>query len=90
MPTKRLAVTLATALAAVVLTAALATGCDDSADSADNAIDCRTDNDKLAQSIDDLNQAMADYNKAILNGDTDPDTGRIDAAADAFKDVCTP
>jgi hypothetical protein len=37
--------------------------------------------------VDDLNQAVADYNKAVLNGEN-PDSGRIDEAADALN-VCT-
>jgi hypothetical protein len=47
-----------------------------------------TDDSEVDKAADDQNQAIKDYNKAILNGDTDPDTGRIDAAADKLKDVC--
>lgn len=123
---------LATTAAAVVLTAALATGCDP-----DDSLDCLTNADTIADSItainkagadaiqdptrteesistieknldkindktddnadhgkvdkavDDLNKAIKDYNKAILNGDTHPDSSRIDAAADELKSVCT-
>ncbi|MET9762010.1 hypothetical protein ABZ016_23635 [Streptomyces sp. NPDC006372] len=126
---------VATAVAAVVLTAGLATGCDDvngsdlnrSLDCLQNAgriadslraihkagldaakdpaqteesidtieqnldkIDDETDDDKVAKAVDDLRDAIADYNEAILNGDTDPDSSDIDAAADALGDVCTP
>ncbi|WP_369250974.1 hypothetical protein [Streptomyces sp. R41] len=39
--------------------------------------------------VDDLDKAIADYNKAVLNGDTDPDASKINDAADALKNVCT-
>ncbi|WP_328977760.1 hypothetical protein [Streptomyces canus] len=42
-----------------------------------------------SKAVKDLDQAIEDYNKSILDGDTHPDTGRIDAAADRLKDVCT-
>lgn len=48
-----------------------------------------TDDSKVDRAVDDLDKAIEDYNKAILNGDTDPDSSRIDAAADELKDVCT-
>ncbi|TRO61636.1 hypothetical protein [Streptomyces sp. IB201691-2A2] len=48
----------------------------------------RTD-DKVGKAVDDLNDAIKDYNKAILDGETSPDSGRIDAAADELTDVCT-
>ncbi|MCX5095680.1 hypothetical protein OOK36_43995 [Streptomyces sp. NBC_00365] len=120
---------LATAAAAVTLTAALATGCDPN-----DSLDCLTDADSIGDSITainqagadaiedptrtedsittieknldkindqsddgkvdkavgDLNKAIEDYNKAILNGDTNPDSSKIDAAADRLKTVCTP
>ncbi|WP_405746254.1 hypothetical protein [Streptomyces canus] len=44
---------------------------------------------KVDQAVKDLDQAIEDYNKSVLDGDTHPDTGRIDAAADRLKDVCT-
>jgi len=47
------------------------------------------DDTKVDKAVDDLNKAISDYNKSILNGDTNPDTGRIDAAASRLKDVCT-
>ncbi len=49
----------------------------------------RTDDDKVGKAVDDLNDAIKDYNKAVLDGDTSPDSGRIDAAADELTDVCT-
>ena len=49
-----------------------------------------SDDTKVDKAVDDLNKAISDYNKAILNGDTNPDTGKIDAAADELKNVCTP
>ncbi|MER5212483.1 hypothetical protein ABT063_18340 [Streptomyces sp. NPDC002838] len=49
-----------------------------------------TSNDsKVDRAVDDLNKAIKDYNKSILNGDTNPDSGGIDAAADALTDLCT-
>ena len=48
-----------------------------------------TDDDKVDKAVDNLNDAVADYNKAILNGDTNPDSSRIDDAADELKNVCT-
>ncbi|WP_217561860.1 hypothetical protein [Streptomyces sp. GbtcB6] len=119
---------VATAAAAVALTATLAAGCefDDSLDclsSADTIADSvtaihtagadaiedptrtqesidtieknldkindSTDDNKVDDAVDDLNKAIANYNKAILNGDTDPDSSKIDAAADQLKDICT-
>jgi hypothetical protein len=53
-------------------------------------INDQTDDGKVDKAVDDLNEAVEDYNKAILNGDTNPDSGRIDAAADKLKTVCTP
>ncbi|MEU5347702.1 hypothetical protein AB0H18_44070 [Streptomyces sp. NPDC020766] len=60
----------------------------------DKADGDRTDGDKAAddkvgKAVDDLDDAIKDYNKAIQDGDTSPDTGRIDAAADELADVCT-
>lgn len=107
---RRRTATLATALATVVLTAGLVTGCD----SADRSLGClrqadamadviadgltgkrldeidiTTDDDRVGKAVDDLNRAIEDYNKAVLNGDTDPDAARIDAAAAELRDVCT-
>ncbi|MCZ4516096.1 hypothetical protein O3Q52_49935 [Streptomyces sp. ActVer] len=48
-----------------------------------------TNDDKVGKAVDDLNDAVKDYNKAVLDGDTSPDSGRIDAAADELTDVCT-
>ncbi|MFD4878543.1 hypothetical protein ACFWOB_34945 [Streptomyces sp. NPDC058420] len=44
---------------------------------------------KVGKAVDDLDKAIADYNESILNGDTTPDSSKIDAAADKLKDVCT-
>ncbi|MEU6374749.1 hypothetical protein [Streptomyces sp. NPDC046909] len=52
-------------------------------------IDDTTDDGKVDKAVDDLAKAIDDYNKAVLDGDTDPDSSRIDAAADELKDVCT-
>ncbi|MGY1496633.1 hypothetical protein ACW4TU_08440 [Streptomyces sp. QTS52] len=121
--------TIATAVAAVTLTAGLLTGCedldnslgclsnadsisdsvkaiheagwdavkdpsktDDSIDTIDKNLDKinkETDDNKVDKAVDDLDKAIDDYNKSILNGDTSPDSSRIDAAADRLKDVCT-
>lgn len=43
---------------------------------------------KVDKAVKDLDQAIEDYNTSILDGDTHPDTGRIDAAADRLKEVC--
>ncbi|MES5817351.1 hypothetical protein [Streptomyces sp. RG80] len=48
-----------------------------------------TDDSKVDQAVADLDKAIKDYNQAILDGDTDPDSSRIDAAASALTDVCT-
>ncbi|GAA3819159.1 hypothetical protein GCM10022403_060750 [Streptomyces coacervatus] len=47
----------------------------------------KTDDSKVDKAVADLNQAVADYNKAVLNGEN-PDSRRIDKAADELKDVC--
>ncbi|MGW1675518.1 hypothetical protein [Streptomyces sp. NPDC002324] len=54
-------------------------------------IDDRADGDdsEVDKAVDDLARAVEDYNKAILHGDTDPDSSGIDAAADELTDVCT-
>lgn len=49
----------------------------------------RTSNDRVNRAVDKLNKAIADYNRAILNGDTNPDSSRINAAAAELRDVCT-
>ncbi|MHA5049897.1 hypothetical protein [Streptomyces sp. SD15] len=51
--------------------------------------DDKTDNGKVDKAVDDLNKAIKDYNKAILNGDTTPDSSKINDAADHLKNVCT-
>ncbi|MFD3588212.1 hypothetical protein [Streptomyces sp. NPDC058683] len=58
-------------------------------DKTDDKSDDKTDDNKLDAAVDDLNTTIVNYNKAILNGDTSPDTSKIDAAADRLKDVCT-
>ncbi|MFE4990859.1 hypothetical protein ACFRH4_05865 [Streptomyces mirabilis] len=82
--------TLATTLATVALTAGLATGCD----GVDNSLDCLQNADTIGDKTDDgkvdkLDKAVADYNKAILNGDTNPDSSKINDAAEELKNVCT-
>ncbi|MDX3693219.1 hypothetical protein PV726_23295 [Streptomyces europaeiscabiei] len=48
-----------------------------------------SDDSKVDQAVDDLAQAVQDYNRTVLDGDTDPDSSRIDAAAHELTDVCT-
>jgi len=127
---RRRTATLATAMAAVALTAGLVTGCNP--DGVHNSLDCvrsydtiadslkaihqagqdaasdpsRTeesmktieknlakigadsDDGKVDKAVDDLNRAVADYDKAVLNGEN-PDSTKIDKAAGELKDVCT-
>lgn len=45
---------------------------------------------KVDQAVKDLDKAIEDYNRSVLDGDTTPDSGRIDAAADRLKDLCAP
>ena len=54
------------------------------------ALDDATDDGKVDTAAKDLRKALEDYNEAVLNGDTDPDSSRIDAAAKELRDVCTP
>ncbi|MEU9456169.1 hypothetical protein [Streptomyces sp. NPDC048277] len=125
---RRRSTAVATAVAAVALTAGLATGCDptDSFDCISNAdtiadsitainkagadaakdpsrtqesidtieknldkINDKSDDGKVDKAVDRLNKAIRDYNRAILDGDTNPDSSEIDAAADGLKNVCT-
>ncbi|MGW2049731.1 hypothetical protein ACWCPF_31795 [Streptomyces sp. NPDC001858] len=124
---------IATAAAALALTAGLLTGCefDDSIDCLSNADDITdsitainragadaiedptktddsidtieknldkindkndesddSDGSKVDKAVDDLRQAIEDYNQDILNGER-PDSGDIDKAAAELKDVCT-
>ncbi|MET7477662.1 hypothetical protein ABZT17_25300 [Streptomyces sp. NPDC005648] len=51
-------------------------------------IDAKADDGKVGKAVDDLNRAVADYNKAVLNGEN-PDSSKIDEAAGKLKDVCT-
>ncbi|MFI6339803.1 hypothetical protein [Streptomyces sp. NPDC050535] len=65
---------------------------DESIDTIDKNLDKigdDTDNDKADKAVDDLNKAITDYNKAILNGDTSPDSSKINDAADELRNVCT-
>lgn len=127
---RRRTTALATATAAIALTAALATACTPSDASPDcraeagsvadsitavdrvgadavkdpartakaittiendlDKIKDRTDDGKVGRAADDLDKAVRDYNKAVLAGDTDPDPGRVDAAADRLSQLCTP
>ncbi|MFJ9244628.1 hypothetical protein [Streptomyces sp. NPDC101776] len=48
-----------------------------------------SDDNKVDKAVGDLDKAISDYNKSILNGDTNPDSSKIDAAADKLKNVCT-
>ncbi|GCB46866.1 hypothetical protein [Streptomyces sp. NL15-2K] len=62
---------------AVTLTAALATACEP--DDIDTSLDCVSNADTIADSLKSIHEAGLD--KSILNGDTNPDSSRIDAAA---------
>ncbi|AXG79107.1 hypothetical protein [Streptomyces paludis] len=64
---------------------------DESIDTIDKNLDKiggTTDNSKVNKALKDLRDAIADYNKAILNGDTHPDPGAINDAAGALTNVC--
>ncbi|MEW1777099.1 hypothetical protein [Streptomyces sp. NPDC086777] len=50
----------------------------------------RTDDGEVGRAVDDLDRAVRDCNEAVLDGDTDPDPGRIDAAAHRLQELCTP
>ncbi|MFI5680599.1 hypothetical protein [Streptomyces cellulosae] len=118
---RRRITTIATAVAAVTLTAALATACDpDDVDTVGTSLDCVSDADTITDSLKAIHEAgwdaatdptrtdesidtieknldainkdtddSKDYDKAVLNGDAHPDSGRIDAAADRLTDLCT-
>ncbi|MFF7565908.1 hypothetical protein OIE43_17400 [Streptomyces pseudovenezuelae] len=49
-----------------------------------------SDDSAVDRAVKDLDQAIEDYNRSVLDGDTTPDSGRIDAAADRLKDLCAP
>jgi hypothetical protein len=51
-------------------------------------IGAESDDGKVDKAVDDLNRAVADYDKAVLNGEN-PDPTKIDKAAGELKDVCT-
>ena len=50
----------------------------------------RTDNANVNKAVDDLNTALANYNRSILDGDTDPDTSAINNAVNELANACTP
>ncbi|WP_328982586.1 hypothetical protein [Streptomyces mirabilis] len=52
-------------------------------------IDDKTNDGKVDKAVDKLDKAVADYNIAILNGDTNPDSSKINDAAEELKNVCT-
>ncbi|MFE4756624.1 hypothetical protein ACFRIB_41605 [Streptomyces mirabilis] len=52
-------------------------------------IGAKTNDGKVDKAVDKLDKAVADYNKAILNGDTNPDSSKINDAAEELKNVCT-
>ncbi|PBC94091.1 hypothetical protein BX281_1973 [Streptomyces sp. Ag82_O1-15] len=52
-------------------------------------IDDKTNDGKVDKAVDKLDKAVADYNRAILNGDTNPDSSKINDAAEELKNVCT-
>ncbi|KPH97382.1 hypothetical protein OK074_6540 [Actinobacteria bacterium OK074] len=49
----------------------------------------KTSDSDVNDAVDNLNKAIKDYNKAILNGDTNPDSSAITDAAGQFTKVCT-
>ncbi|MFF1601596.1 hypothetical protein ACFVYV_29490 [Streptomyces mirabilis] len=61
---------------------------DKSIETIDKNLD-KTDDGKVDKAVDKLDTAVADYNKAILNGDTNPDSSKINDAAEELKNVCT-
>ncbi|MFE3854657.1 hypothetical protein ACFXPN_26445 [Streptomyces griseorubiginosus] len=54
-----------------------------------NKVRADSDDSEVDKAVKDLDQAVEDYNRSVLDGDTNPDTGKIDAAADRLKDLCT-
>jgi hypothetical protein len=61
---------------------------DKSIETIDKNLD-KTDDGKVDKAVDKLDKAVADYNRAILNGDTNPDSSKINDAAEELKNVCT-
>ena len=49
----------------------------------------RTDNANVNKAVDDLNTAIANYNRSILDGDTHPDTSAINNAVNELASACT-
>ncbi|MET7451773.1 hypothetical protein ABZT03_07725 [Streptomyces sp. NPDC005574] len=44
--------------------------------------------DEADRAVKDLDRAISDYDRAVLNGEK-PGSGKVDAAADELRDVCT-
>jgi hypothetical protein len=57
----------------------------------DEINEVRDDSDDIEvdKAVKDLDKAIEDYNRSVLNGDTGPDSARIDAATDRLRDACT-
>lgn len=55
-----------------------------------NKIQSDSNDSEVDKAVKDLDQAIKDYNKSILDGDTTPDSGKVDAAADRLNDLCAP
>ncbi|MFJ8111465.1 hypothetical protein [Streptomyces sp. NPDC096132] len=51
-------------------------------------INDKSDDGKVDKAVNKLDQAIEDYNRDVLNGDT-PDASAIDEAAAELRDVCT-
>ena len=49
----------------------------------------RTDNANVNKAVDDLDTALANYNRSVLDGDTDPDTTAINNAVNELANACT-
>jgi hypothetical protein len=49
----------------------------------------KTDNANVNKAIDDLDTAIANYNRSILDGNTDPDTTAINNAVNELANACT-
>ncbi|MGW6922153.1 hypothetical protein ACWGA9_12875 [Streptomyces sp. NPDC054950] len=50
--------------------------------------DSSSDDGKVDKAVDKLQQAVEDYNQAVLDGER-PDSAEIDKAASELRDVCT-
>ncbi|MFD5271408.1 hypothetical protein [Streptomyces sp. NPDC058335] len=51
-------------------------------------IDDKSDDGKVDQAVRDLNEAIEEYDKDILDGHS-PDSSKIDRASDELRNVCT-